>query len=98
MSSLSTKGQPASFSSAQQLAGYLLDQTSPDHNVAAIEHRQRLVQAWNIPLGSKILEIGCGQGDSTVVLADAVGPTGRVVAVDSCPPGWGMRFVFPLAL
>ncbi|RDW79348.1 class I SAM-dependent methyltransferase [Aspergillus mulundensis] len=45
-------------------------------------HRLGLLQHWNIPTGSKILELGCGQGDCTTVLASAVGEQGSVVAVD----------------
>lgn len=46
------------------------------------EHRLAILQNWNINSGSRVLEIGCGQGDCTVVLADAVGEEGSVVAVD----------------
>lgn len=46
------------------------------------EHRIRLVNQWRIPPGSRVLEIGCGQGTLTAVLAEAVGPEGRVDAVD----------------
>lgn len=45
-------------------------------------HRLVILQHWNIPTGSKVLELGCGQGDCTTVLAYAVGEQGRVVAVD----------------
>lgn len=45
-------------------------------------HRLVLLQHWNIPTGSKVLELGCGQGDCTTVLAYTVGEQGRVVAVD----------------
>ncbi|MEI8282455.1 MAG: class I SAM-dependent methyltransferase, partial [Armatimonadota bacterium] len=45
-------------------------------------YRRRILDCWNIPLGSRILEIGCGQGDMTAVLAEAVGPTGRIIATD----------------
>ncbi|KAJ5199092.1 hypothetical protein N7491_000345 [Penicillium cf. griseofulvum] len=45
-------------------------------------HRLALLQHWKIPTNSKVLELGCGQGDCTAVLANAVGEQGRVVAVD----------------
>lgn len=32
--------------------------------------------------GDRVLELGCGPGNSLAALADQVGPTGRVVAVD----------------
>ena len=36
-----------------------------------------------------MLEIGCGQGDTTVALADAVGEEGSVVALDPGRPDYG---------
>lgn len=45
-------------------------------------HRLVLLQHWNIPTAAKVLELGCGQGDCTTVLASAVGEQGSVVAVD----------------
>lgn len=51
--------------------------------------RLALVQAWQIPSGAKVLEIGCGQGDMTAVLADAVGPAGSILAVDIADPSYG---------
>jgi len=71
--------------SPQELASYILeDSRRPDteHTVAATEHRQNLIKLWGIPLGARVLEIGCGQGYFVVPLADAVGPTGRVVGID----------------
>lgn len=52
-------------------------------------HRLELLQHWNIPTGSKVLELGCGQGDCTTVLASAVGEQGRVVAVDPADLDYG---------
>lgn len=53
-------------------------------------HRLALLQHWNIPSGSTVLELGCGQGDCTTVLANAVGEQGRVVAVDPAGLDYGM--------
>ena len=52
-------------------------------------HRLVLLQHWNIPTDSKVLELGCGQGDCTTVLANAVGEQGRVVAVDPADLDYG---------
>jgi hypothetical protein len=52
-------------------------------------HRLMLLQHWNIGAGSKVLEIGCGQGDCTTVLANAVGEQGSVVAVDPAELDYG---------
>ncbi|KAL2127806.1 hypothetical protein VTI74DRAFT_10147 [Chaetomium olivicolor] len=55
-------------------------------------HRLVLLQHWNIPTGSKVLELGCGQGDCTTVLAYAVGEQGRVVAVDPAELDYGAPY------
>lgn len=55
-------------------------------------HRLVLLQHWNIPTGSKIVELGCGQGDCTTVLAHAVGDRGCVVAVDPAELDYGVSF------
>ncbi|KAH6629541.1 S-adenosyl-L-methionine-dependent methyltransferase [Boeremia exigua] len=55
-------------------------------------HRLALLQHWNIHKGSKILELGCGQGDCTTVLASAVGEQGEVVAVDPAELEYGSPY------
>ncbi|MEC4575782.1 class I SAM-dependent methyltransferase [Streptomyces virginiae] len=62
---------------------------SPDSQLTQTRHRAALVADWHIAPDSTVLELGCGQGDMTAVLAEAVGPTGRVVAVDVAPPSYG---------
>lgn len=57
-----------------------------------LKHRQSLVNAFSLEEGMRILEIGCGQGDTTVVLADAVGEEGHVLAVDIADPNYGAPF------
>jgi SAM-dependent methyltransferase len=52
-------------------------------------YRLDLVRHWDIRPGASVLEIGCGQGDMTAVLADAVGESGRVVGVDIADPSYG---------
>jgi hypothetical protein len=52
-------------------------------------HRLALLRHFHIAPGSKVLELGCGQGDSTTVLADAVGEEGSVVAVDPADLDYG---------
>ena len=51
--------------------------------------RMAVVDSWGFKEGDTVLEIGCGQGDMTAVLAAAVGASGRVVAVDSADPSYG---------
>jgi SAM-dependent methyltransferase len=62
---------------------------SPDIQLSQTRHRATLVASWHIAPGSTVLELGCGQGDMTAVLAEAVGPKGRVVAVDVAEPSYG---------
>ncbi|KAK1753690.1 putative sam-dependent methyltransferase [Echria macrotheca] len=82
----------SSLRSPEELVTFLLSlppYSDPKHNLASVTHRQNLVKLWGIPPGAKVLEIGCGQGDFTVPVADAVGPTGRVVALDPMPGDYG---------
>ncbi|HEY1545292.1 MAG TPA: class I SAM-dependent methyltransferase [Xanthobacteraceae bacterium] len=46
---------------------------------------RRLIEQSGIRTGMHVLDIGCGPGDVSMLLADAVGETGRVVAVDREP-------------
>jgi SAM-dependent methyltransferase len=44
---------------------------------------------WRPGIGTHVIEIGCGQGETTVALAAAVGASGRVLAVDNGPKEYG---------
>ena len=46
---------------------------------------RRLIEQSGIGPGMRVLDIGCGPGDVSMLLADAVGETGRVVAFDREP-------------
>ena len=54
-----------------------------------MDHRLQLLKFWDIKAGSRVLELGCGQGDCTFPLADAVGEHGHVDAVDPGAPDYG---------
>lgn len=62
---------------------------SSEDQVRQIRFRRRVAEGWGILSGWRVLEVGCGQGDMTAVLADAVGSEGRVVAVDIADPSYG---------
>ncbi|KAL2260167.1 hypothetical protein VTK26DRAFT_5926 [Humicola hyalothermophila] len=53
------------------------------------QHRINLCQVWGIEPGWQILDIGCGQGESSLVLASFTGPSGLVTGIDTAPPGYG---------
>ncbi|KAI8303242.1 hypothetical protein K4K61_007248 [Colletotrichum sp. SAR11_59] len=55
-------------------------------------HRLAILQHWNIPVGSRVLELGCGQGDCTTVIASAVGEEGAVVVVDPAELDYGAPY------
>lgn len=54
-----------------------------------LSHRLSIVKAFGIQHGMQMIEVGCGQGDMTVALADAVGDRGHVLAVDIASPDYG---------
>ena len=50
---------------------------------AAMAHiTRRLIRECGIQPGMRVLDIGCGAGDVSLLLAEAIGPQGRVVAID----------------
>ncbi|THX20253.1 S-adenosyl-L-methionine-dependent methyltransferase [Aureobasidium pullulans] len=55
-------------------------------------HRLEILKNWSISAGSRVLELGCGQGDCTTVLAHAVGEDGKVVAVDPASLDYGSPY------
>lgn len=75
----------------EELATFLLvPENGLKSQAAQISHRQELISTWGgIAPGEKVLELGCGQGDCTIVLAHAVGENGTVDAVDPAPPDYG---------
>jgi SAM-dependent methyltransferase len=60
-----------------------------DIQVTQTSYRLELADTWQIPEGARVLEIGCGQGDMTAVLADRAGPNGTVVGTDVAPRDYG---------
>ena len=52
-------------------------------------HRLKLIRFWRIPPGARVLEIGCGQGDTLAALCFAVGENGFVHGVDLASSGYG---------
>ena len=47
-----------------------------------IKHGEELIEKLSLEKNMKILDLGCGTGYLSAVLADYVGPEGSVVAID----------------
>jgi SAM-dependent methyltransferase len=62
---------------------------NPEMQLVQTGFRMALADNWDIRPGASVLEIGCGQGDMTAVLADIVGGQGQVTAVDIADPSYG---------
>ncbi|KAK4111040.1 SAM-dependent methyltransferase [Canariomyces notabilis] len=96
---------PLSLSSADKIASYGIRGADPSPSFLAIElsqarHRINLINAWDpaIGPGTRVLELGCGQGTCTQALAEAVSSpgdhtgAGHITAVDPGPPEYGAPF------
>ncbi|KAK6814602.1 Methyltransferase ustM [Aspergillus parasiticus] len=55
-------------------------------------HRLLIADAWGITPGQRILDIGCGQGESCLVLALLVGPSGHITGIDIAQPEYGSPY------
>lgn len=89
---------PIPLTEAAHIASYSLQ--PPDHpeiEIAQAQHRIQLVNLWQIAPGSRILELGCGQGNATAVLAHAAGPEGHIDAVDPGALDYGAPFTLAQA-
>lgn len=99
---MSTNNSPSaalSLLQAPEIASHHIQPpTGPSATALAIElsqarHRIRVLSsAGGIAPGSRVLELGCGQGTCTAVLASAVGATGHVDAVDPSSLDYGAPF------
>jgi SAM-dependent methyltransferase len=77
----------ADMTALKALYGYL--NRGRHDRAAQLEHRLALARFWGVREGARILEVGCGQGDTSVVLAAVAGTGARITAVDSAPPEYG---------
>jgi O-methyltransferase/aklanonic acid methyltransferase len=46
---------------------------------------ERLVENAAIPVGARVLDIGCGTGSSLFPAARQIGSQGHIVGIDICP-------------
>jgi len=63
-------------------------QDSMDRNLASIN--DALMKFAAAKSGDRVLDIGCGCGTTTMMLADAVGPSGSVTGIDISKPMLGL--------
>lgn len=49
------------------------------------DHSNELLQRYPCPTGTRVLDVGCGFGDTTQLIARLVGPGGAAVGVDCAP-------------
>ncbi|EHK22051.1 uncharacterized protein TRIVIDRAFT_151270 [Trichoderma virens Gv29-8] len=81
---------PLTASCARTIAAYSVHSLEClESEITKVEHRLDLINYWKIEPGSRVLEIGCGAGTCTSVLAVAVGPDGHVDGVDPGSPDYG---------
>ncbi len=52
------------------------------HHRVKLLDRQEILRKLDIQPGDRVLDLGCGPGLWTQLLADAVGPSGRIVGID----------------
>ncbi len=48
------------------------------------QHSANVFPALTLGSGNNVLDVGCGWGETTIEIAQRVGPTGRVVGLDCC--------------
>lgn len=47
-------------------------------------HSEKIFPSLNVNEGDKVVDVGCGFGDTALLFAERVGPTGSVLALDCC--------------
>ncbi len=48
------------------------------------QHSEAVFPSLPVRMGDRVLDVGCGFGDTAIRLAERVGPTGSVVGIDCC--------------
>ncbi len=67
----------------RDIDGYIARMESPER--AAWQKRDQVLAALKLKPGERVADVGCGPGYFTIPIAEAVGPSGKVWAVDIEP-------------
>lgn len=62
---------------------------NPSERIGITKFKSLFAERWGIFEGATVLEVGCGQGDMTAVLAEFVGNNGLVIATDVANADYG---------
>jgi ubiquinone/menaquinone biosynthesis C-methylase UbiE len=85
------KPQPQSPAQPSVAPAYVLGRSDAETRRLMLQHQiygpitRRLFEAAGIGAGMRVLDIGSGAGDVALLLAELVGPRGRVIGVDLNP-------------
>ena len=47
-------------------------------------HSEKILPTLSIGVGDRVVDVGCGFGDTALLFAERVGPTGSVLGIDCC--------------
>ncbi|ATY60321.1 SAM-dependent methyltransferase [Cordyceps militaris] len=61
-------------------------------HIPRLKLRLATIQTWGVREGDHLVDIGCGQGESSLALATVVGDRGHVSAIDPAPLDYGDPF------
>lgn len=56
-----------------------------DHHQSKEQERRQMIDSFNLKPGDIVLDLGCGPGLWTIMLAEKVKPNGKVIGIDNTP-------------
>ncbi len=61
------------------------ERTSKESETSSTQYNDALIEAACIDVGQRVLDLAAGMGDPTIAIAQRLGRTGRVIALDQSP-------------
>ena len=61
------------------------ERTSKESETSSTQYDDALIEAACIDVGQRVLDLAAGMGDPTIAIAQRLGRTGRVIALDQSP-------------